>query len=225
MKELTALFLLFCVVISSFSFSAYADTFAPMGPHTILLEDGSKIFFLTPPRHVNEEHLRTGLYYNTDPPTSIYYVYDGLLDGAHDQFFRSAFYFSSDSIHFARVSSPAFSRFPDLSGQAIGFYSNGSLIKSYSVEDLLTDTRNPAFTVTSVRWEEPRTREFNEQENALTVTTRCGRVITFDITTGNIISDTGKRPIAIIIGSIVLLAIISAVAFLLVRRGLQKRKK
>ena len=224
MKKLVALFMLFCVVISSFSFSAYADTFMPVEPHTILLEDGNKIFFLTPPHLISEEHLRTGLYYNTDPPTSIYYIYDG-LDGAHDQFFRSAFYFSNDSIHFARVSSPAFSHFPDLSGQAIGFYSNGSLIKSYSVGDLLTDASNPAFTVTSVRWEEPRTREFNAQENALTVTTTCGRVIAFDITTGNIISDTVKTPVAIIIGLIVLLAIISAVVFLLFRQRLRKRRK
>ncbi|MEL7623104.1 MAG: hypothetical protein AAGU12_05895 [Clostridiales bacterium] len=218
-KKKTALLLLCCAITFFFCSPAYADTKAPATPYTILLDDGNKIFHMTPLGQENEEQLKSGLYYNSDPLMNIYYIPEDErfnIDYSWGYFHNGNIFFSRDGLHFAYVGVAHTKGWGDLKGTAIGFYQNGNLVKSYRVKDLIKDRSKVTFSVSSAWWEEWQKREYNEQENTLTVATKDGRIITFDITTGDIVptkdDDMTVPPAIILIGSIALLALVMAAA-------------
>jgi len=200
----TTIALIFAILlITNLTPIALADDFPPPTPTSVILDDGNRIFFLTP-ENPNLDWLEwteqppTGLYYNTDPPVNIYYF----------DYVEGECYFSNDGMHFIRISRvPIISSFeqiplesgdyPDFLQGVIFFYKNGTLIKSYSIDDLLTDNRNVMISATSIWWEGRgnSTRLHDELLNTLTITTIEDRVITFDITTGEILNDTGSSSV------------------------------
>lgn len=218
-KKKPALLLLSCTITFFFCLPAYADTMAPAMPYTILLDDGNKIFHMTPLGQENEEQLKSGLYYNFDPPENIYYIPEDErynINYSWGYFYKGSIFFSHDGLHFAYIGSAHTKGWGDLKGTAIGFYENGNLVKSYAVKDLIKDRSKVTFSVSSAHWEEWRKREYSEQENMLTVATKDGRIITFDIISGEIIHTKGDDitvpPAIILIGSIALLALVMAAA-------------
>ena len=130
--------------------------------------------------------IRSGLYYNTDPLTSIYYV---------DHFFHQfSTFLSNCGMYFASVfEGPSMDV---IHGNVVWFYERGSLTKSYRTEDLMN---NPNRTVSTERygrnfWVKRGTLEHNANENTLSLITADDRAITFDITTGEIIRAPIYRP-------------------------------
>ena len=217
-RKLTILFLFVCLVISFFNFSVFALTPAPQRPYEILLDDGNRIFimtpqWLTPGQEESDERMqiRSGLYYNTSPLVNIYYV---------DEYFHyGTIFFSRDGMNFAVVRSMVTS-----DPTAVAFYENGSLHKSYTAQELLRDWSRAFIVAGGAGWERRQGREFDEQQGILTVVANDGRVIAFDIITGNIVSETAGTPVAVIIVSIVLLVILGAVVFVLCRRVLLRKR-
>lgn len=215
MKKKMVVSLFFCGITFLLGFSAYADTMALPTPYTVILDNGDKIFYMTPRGEEDEKHLKSGLYYNTEPPVNIYYINDNErfnINYSWGYFYNGNIFFSRDGSHFAYIGSAHTTGWRDLKGTAIAFYENGDLIKSYTVRELVRERSKVTFSVSSAWWEEWKEREHNQQDNTLTVTTKDGRVITFDITTGEIIHAAGgvSRILltAIVISLIVLAAFV-----------------
>jgi hypothetical protein len=170
--------------------NAYALTPAPQRPYEVILDSGNRIFYmtpqwLTPTQDVGEARMqiKSGLYYNTEPLKSIYYV--------DKYFYEGSIFFSRDGMNFAVVNG-----FETSSASAVEFFENGSLFKSYQARDLLKDWRKASIVAGGVGWTIWQGLEFDEQQGILTVMANDERVIAFDINTGNIISDTsdtGRR--------------------------------
>ena len=189
----------------AFSSTALADTFAEPEPTKIELENGSKVFFMTPLEYVSDEYPPTGLYYNTDPPDLIYLV---TSDHAGISYFHKFNVLISDNgMHFVHLPIPwhndnvpwnnagSWSTGQEDNNEytttALEFYSSGNLIKKYTVSDLVVDNSALEFSVTMVMWEKGN-RSFDSESNELTIKTVDGISYTFDITTGAILeSDAG----------------------------------
>jgi len=205
MKKKSVLSLLLCAAIVGIAvftgvINVSADSPVPPMPWKITLEDGSKIFHMTPRGQESAEQLKSGLYYAGDPPENIYYVDEHLHE--FDSYLHENSIISSDGIYFVHTpwarsttggmlvderGNIAENPNADLIGRAVAFYKNGSLMKSYSVGDLLKDMRKAQFSVSHVMWEDIGKRNFNAETNVLTVTTYDDLIYLFDITTGDII--------------------------------------
>jgi len=170
-----------CILAFSGAVPVFADIHVWQEPGSIIYADGREIFFITPRETENEEQLKSGLYYNTNPPENIYYFDDELHEFDNDYLGYDVF--SSNGTYFAHTP-----RSHGLDDRAIGFYKNGSLIKSYSVGDLLLDASKGLFSESHIMWEDNEKREFDAETNILTVTTRDNRVYSFDITTGDMLA-------------------------------------
>jgi len=194
MKRMAVASVLFCAVISLATPSALAVPPPSPSAWEHVFEDANRIFFMTPTAHsewmqesflerFGEERMqiRSGLYYNTDPLVSIYYV---------DRFFsRHSIFFSECGTYFAYVLDASMSGFE---AGAVWFFENGSLTKDYQRGDLLHTIGN--FTDVSTFWERPELRTFDQENNVLTIVTAQRRAFTFDITTGEIVRGPVYRP-------------------------------
>jgi hypothetical protein len=185
MKKLVTLLFFLCVITNAFAYGAYAGV-APQRPWEIVFSRSNKIFYMTPrwlmpDQLVDEERMqiKSGLYYNETPLVNIYNI--------NEYFYEGTVSFSSDGIYFVNVVGVVPGSFDNLSGVALSFYANGSLIKSYQVRNLLKDRNKADFSSEGVHWLEKRS--FDQQTNILTVITRDERIFTFDIETGVIISE------------------------------------
>ena len=209
MKRILSTLIFFYAITFLFTSDAYA-CYAPHFPWEVVFEDTNRIFYMTPDyidlqewppdqRKMLEERMsiKSGLYYNKTPLVNIYYV---------DEYFHSGLYFSDDGVYFAEINWFGYA-------DAVRFFKNGSLIKSYPANDLLKDRSKGWSTTAGFLWIEER--EFDQQKNALTVVTKDERTYVFDITTGAITSRSGGGvSTPIIIGVITLSAITATVMYL-----------
>jgi len=168
--------------VGTINVSAYTPP--QMRPYKIMLDGGNRVFCMTPAGEENDEYPRSGLYYNTDPPVNIYYV-SGYFYHSPDSA-QSFIMLSDDGTFFVHFPSYVF----NLDSEAIGFYKNGSLMKSYSARVLLGDTITPTISTVPVSWENQHKRDFNTKKNVLSVTTSAAQVYHFDVTTGALLSET-----------------------------------
>jgi len=191
MKKKSILSLMICVafaagIVLAGTASVSADSQDPPDPWSVMLDGGNRIFYRTPEGDETETQLKTGLYYNVVPPVNIYYVEGDLW------LYDVSTVFSDDGIYFAHfpwaLGGGDYEN-PDLGGQAIGFFKNGSLIKSYIVGDLLKDATKAEFSASHVWWENSEKRKFNAKKNVLTVVTLDKLVYHFDIATGAMLDD------------------------------------
>ena len=207
MKKKIVLFLSLCIFTCFTFFNMCANASVPVEvfPWEVTFEDYGRIFYMTPPQlphqsqldffnmpEVSEERMRikTGLYYNESLLTNIYHV--DIV--AH----RCSVIFSICGSYFATLQHTIdnFDR-EILGGGLVNFFSNGNLIKSYTVEDLLANPDEVTYTSAGKFWKSGGTRRFNQQANfnpetnALTVETFERQTFIFDISTGEIISQTG----------------------------------
>jgi len=138
--------------------------------------------------------LRSGLYHNTNPPGSIYYV---------DRYFWEAqLFFTSDGRYFVNLNDVAGAfNSPGLleelfDMEVLMFYADGVQVASYRMSDMIED-RNLLDDVDFIvpwmgdsieRSQRAGTLVHDQQRGTLSIETIEGRRFTFDITTGEIIS-------------------------------------
>jgi len=184
--------------------NALADSPPPPKATSVELENGDKIFFFSPPGFEDGQP-QTGLYYNTDPPEVIYLVQS--VRSYPLYFDDNNTFLSSNGIHFAFFPltfhngnvpgtpdwQPGQEDTNEYTASAVEFFANGQLIKRYTVSDLVKDNSKLSFSVSMIMWESWLSMEtgwlFDPEENTLTIGTVDGRIYTFDITTGDIISE------------------------------------
>ena len=250
-------FVLSAIILAVFlpSLYVFADTMGYYAePHSIVIDGGDKIFFLTPEKASMWEgglvdQPPTGLYFNTEPPVLIY-----SLDASQSNeflFFASRFFFSEDGRFLVQVPpfAPVATRTPDgafldleaidradFDFDAIWFYENGALINSHLLGDLGIRRRDLMISISGANWldwSNPPTLDV--LNNTITLTVVYGDIISFDISTGDILFNTennqptadilfsteNNQPTAINIAVIVLTAAAIVVVVLVV----MKRKK
>ena len=219
-----AIIIALCILMFACTFRLDAHALTVMlNPWEVVFEDYNRVFIMTPPFMFSTEfstwdiehgrlewtmqqglsveermQIRSGLYYNVYPLINIYYV---------DTFFTPRpLYFSSDGIYFVQLST-VINRSPyGLDMYVTRFFANGSLINGHQLRDVIL-FRLILFSSQAVFWMDHSSVILDQQTNVLTLTTIEGNTITFDITTGEIISFQINPAIFIIIGLIVLLII------------------
>ncbi|MCL2857235.1 MAG: hypothetical protein FWE19_05885 [Oscillospiraceae bacterium] len=235
MKKIIAAALALCVGVSFFVLAVQGGVRIPPRPWEVEFEEHDRIFIVTPtpgqpffadeyagwnswvesqsewqePSHDKERwRLRSGLYYHTDPLTNIYYV--------DEYFYEGSLFFSSDGRYFAQVNGMITTgTYGKLDGEAIRFFADGEFATSYQVGDLVRRRdQHSGIAVTSagLLWMEWDTIEHNQQAATLSLVTRDGRAYTFDITTGEIISQV-NRCLTVIVFVAAAIALITAIIF------------
>ena len=161
----------------------YADTFLPPEPFEIWSEDGTTVFRWNPGSEDNWTRgtAQAGVYQDGE---LVYSVENLPILGAS----ASNFFFSVDFKHLA---------FMPTVGQvmALGFFEEGALLRAYRINELVRDMNVVTYTVTTAMWENWFGRNFDKDNNTLTIITRDDITYVFDITTGEIIYNTAEdRP-------------------------------
>lgn len=211
MKKIS-LFVLICTLLISYItiwgvINVFADTPAEQEPYVIEIENGEKFFYMAPKTgFVKDEKyksLKSGLYYNTTPPETIYCV--DFSSNTSKQYPRNYAYeniiLSSDGTYFADIPWAVTGtvkyddqyniiNFDEIAKEAISFYKNGIHMRTYSVSDLLKDMTKARFSTSHVMWENYQKREFDSKYNLLKITTNDDILYMFDISTGKIIDST-----------------------------------
>ena len=199
LKSMGTLFLLIFILL--ISTTALADSFAEPEPSMIEIENGNKVFYMTPPEYIGDKYPQSGLYYNTSPPEVIY-----VINSEHSgisYFSPGNVFISDDGMHFAHLPIPWHNDnvpwnnteswqvgqedFSEYTTTVLEFYGKGALVKKYTVSDLVIDNSKLEFSVTMVGWEMGNARSFDSESNTLLIRTVDGNTYTFDITTGAIL--------------------------------------
>jgi len=170
---------LLCVGVSLFAPSTLALTRPPPSAWEYTFEDTNRIFFMTPTSWYGQIQIRSGLYYNTDPLVSIYYV--------DRVFHQSDVIFSKCGIYFAHLFN-LFNPTTNHDVSSIFFFERGVLTRYYQRGEFLNVRYLPDYGIMS--WERPNRRTIDRQNNELTIVTIQGNSFTFDITTGEVIYGT-----------------------------------
>ncbi|MCL2141134.1 MAG: hypothetical protein FWH42_05695, partial [Dehalococcoidia bacterium] len=196
MKQNKIIFVFLCILMLSLSLSTTrvaADSPATPIPFQVIFDEGKKIFYYTPDYYTPEDSEtlpKTGLYYNTSPLINIYYIDERDYDLGYG-IFEGSTVFSSDGMQFAHfpwasntgVRQPwgfgCLSYNSSQTGTAILFFDNGRRIKEYQVSDLLKDVSKGTISASHIIWQ--KSREFDSEQNILTVDTLDNHVYRFDL--------------------------------------------
>jgi len=153
-----------------------------INPKEIDLGDGL-VFWVTLPEDESPEYPRSGLYLDGE---EIYTV------DVDDSWWWSALYFSDDAMNFFYLPASGGSK---NSGHAIRFYEKGAMTQTYEVLSLLNGRESaliqpePGTIGSFPMWDFPRQRYHDRDNNILRVTTAENAEITFDLSTGLILSN------------------------------------
>jgi len=149
----------------------------------------------TPWMSEERQQIRSGMYYNTTPLINIYYLYEGRFGIGYYR--ENEAFFSNCRTYLAGIRTELY--YDDAS--VINFYKNGSLIRSYSWRDLTGDERERrelfdewilSLATAGTFWGQMHARRFDADNNILTVVTKGGQVLTFDITDGDTSATTNQ---------------------------------
>lgn len=169
---------------------ALADSPAPASSYAVEAEGGQYVFVMLAPLTLDEElsfwnekhgsqihdirqkYSASGLYSTGDTTSPIWTV---------DWYAHSVLPFS-DGIHLVREGPWARSR----GDEAVSFFANGKLLKSYSISDLKISRWAMQHTVSHFFWRD----ETSVDDPKLTyeIKPRKGKAIVFDVTTGEIVN-------------------------------------
>jgi len=183
MKKITALLLFVAVLLTAIL--VYADE-PPLPPEPWEIDLGDGLVF----RHTFEGfsgeqgEMLTGLYRDGE-----------LVYTVNEPLWPYMLYFSNDGMSFIEipwrvsyfggngrwVTNPV--------GYAIRFFYRGEVVHYYEVSDLNTNPGSFIVSVSHIQWDFQRERYHNRDNNTFQITTRNGRYITFDLSTGLIISN------------------------------------
>jgi len=205
MKRIVVAVLALCVGVSVLATSVRGDSIISFfAPWKVEFEEYDRIFVMTTdsedlrPRlwrgdlfewldelseeQYNEERLwlRSGLYYNTDPPISIYYV---------DEYLEPfAVHFSRCGRYFVYVVSIINFGGPDYFEQEVlRFFADGRQVFSYRMNEVMEDRNSVRFYPSFANWIRRFPLDHNPRWSTLSLQT-YERTLTFDITTGEILS-------------------------------------
>ena len=205
MKRIVAALLSLCVGVSVLVQTVQAiPPSPPPDPWEVEFEEYGRIFFMTPTEpdwnveynieRYGEERMQipSGLYYNTDPLVNIYRVYEYVRPD-----FGMQVWFSSDGQYFVRINRIT-SR--EMSHDVLSFFAGGQRVASYAAEDLVRSRRALQRFSTLYTW--VQSGELDQELGILIVETVESRTFTFDMATGEIISQTGGRtPVLVIVAA------------------------
>ena len=155
---------------------AHADDWAPPAPFEIVSSDGTMVFRFSPDDPFGGAAGVAGVY-TVGEPEELVYAVQGLRSWA----FPENFFFSEDFRSFVFVPSPT----EDI---ALEFYTDGVVVKTYRVKDLVKDRSKLTHSTSSVWWMSAAPAVAGE--DVLSVTTVDARTYSFDITTGSILEKT-----------------------------------
>ena len=187
--------------------TAAADLWEPPEFFKVYSEDESMFFQFVPRdiKRIDSTRTMVSVYYNTEPPQLIHSW------EFRDLAYENDFFFSKDLQHFAFIPQADF----DI---AVEFYSNGELVKTYSIRDLVRNYRRVFYTFSSAWWlKEGQDRPISQDGDMLTITTIDGLTYVFDINTGDII----ERPQIfrpIILATVIGAGVIGGAVFLHIKR-------
>lgn len=237
-KAKSAVFILCCMLsismikwFSNEPVIAYADSPGSRLSYKIELENGTKFFYMKgfESDDDNDEEfldLESGLYY-THSLENIYLIEPVISQGkSHARYiYEHALIISEDGIYFANLPWTGFAGFMGIgkAGTAAEFYANGRMIKQYNLSGLTWNRIKFQISVSHIMWEDRTKREFDAQNNTLSVTTLNNKTIVFDLTTGGIVSKSlSGLDIALIIICFIAFAAVIAGIVLKIRK--KKRK-
>lgn len=211
---------------------AYADSPAPQKDYTLSVGDGKYIFvMLSIPNDqsafgqggaVQDAKIRTmykksGLYTTDDVPKALWTV----------DWYAFQVDISADGMHLVRWG-PWASKYTEI---AVEFYTNGSLTRSYQVNDLVHKPENLPHSVSHFSWR--RAADFNSDQKELFIETNNGEQYFFDVSTGLLLNETltpepwtieNSIPLLLkIIGSLGILAILVTGSVQVFKYDLPKR--
>jgi len=183
--------LIFSVIILIFTVSQVsADTPSPLYSHSKQTRSGKYLFVMISPlspefdgkwerepkaseiREIRKTYNESGLYRNDGSTTPLWTV-DWYAHGTEP---------FSDGIHLVRKGPWATS--PD--SEAVSFFANGVLIRTYTVQDLVANPKNMPHSVSHFTWRYDE--ELNDHDKTYKITTKHFEYYLFDATTGKIIS-------------------------------------
>ena len=205
-KRVCAIFVSIILLLTSVT-TARADEGPPPQPFSVVSEDGTKVFYVTPHIEVLLEWMEwvergyydwidtdgwsvdlpeTGLYYNTYPRELIYSVWNPERNPQ-----RGDFIFSNDLRHFVWIPERNLwllgaSGWDGSDSIALIFYADGLVQRTYRIADLVRNLDRVELSIGSAFWVNRRTIDFNSETNLLTLTTVDNLTYVFDITTGAI---------------------------------------
>jgi hypothetical protein len=124
------------------------------------------------------------------PQTGLYL--NGELVYTVDVHIWGALYFSNDGMSFLEVDwwvgasgDPGVHvRYREPVGSAVRFFNQGELVHVFEVPDLVHNQSRLIFSVSHAQWDYQGERVHNRENETFQVTTRDGRIITFDLTNG-----------------------------------------
>ena len=149
--------------------TAFADSFVEPEPAIVESKDGTHLFSFNP--NANSDFPEMGVYRNTKPLELVYAIPFGSMTFLND------YYFSADMKYFVH--------FPTITQDTvILFYSDGELIESYRIPNLVRDKSVVQYSVSMAMWYDFSSRMLDTEKNTFTVTTNDGLTYIFDITTG-----------------------------------------
>ena len=183
---------------------AWADSPAVPTDYTKVTEDSRHVFVMLAPSYfsrqdspLRQKYGRSGLYKNNGstfvpsdlsprPRTGLSKIGGSTTPlWTIDDWFAWSVIPVSDGQHLIRLGPWAES----LQDEAVSFFKNGQLIKSYSIGDLVENDRILKRSVSHFFWKDRV--EYIEETGTLTIITKDGREYTFSITTGEIIRRSG----------------------------------
>lgn len=187
---------LYTVVGLAFASSAFADSPAPPRSYKEVAPGGKYVFVMIAPgtveddvRRWNEEtaagireirrvYTRSGMYRNDGSAEPLWTV----------DWYAHGVYVTPDGVHLIRPGPWAWlqrDRMPALDVEALSFFANGRLLRTYKVAELVDDSARVERSVSHYRWQQEG-RVSGEFE--YTLTTLDGNRFVFDIRTGEITS-------------------------------------
>ena len=177
-------------ILGFLPFDSSADSPAPPSSYVVETEDGQFVFVMIAPlsldeelsfwneeygskiRDIRQKYSESGLYSTGDGTAPLWTV---------DWYAHGVLPFS-DGIHVVREGPWARSR----GDEAVSFFANGKLLKSYSISDLKVSRWAMQRTVSHFFWRDETS--IDDLELTYEIKPRKGKTIVFDVTTGEIVN-------------------------------------
>ena len=178
----------------------YGDTEREPYTYTRLSPNGQYLFVMLAPGTESAGEIPytvSGLYFNDTSTTPLWTV----------DWWANSVDVLSDGVHLVRWDWWA----SDTSDEALAFFANGKMLRSYRINDLLDTTLGLHKSVSDFIWMKEEGPAFDLNDHTLTVATGNDEKFTFDYTTGEIVS--ARRPVRAF-----LILVLATVLFVALRR-------
>lgn len=212
--------LIAALVLATLGGSMRADEPAPPRTYTRLAPGGRYLFVMLAPMPAEAEAQFAGTAADSIRALRLRYARSGLYanDGSAAPLWTVDWYaagidVSSDGVHLIRHGPWASAT----SDEALSFFADGRLLRSYRISELVDNERHLRHTVSHFFWEEES--RFDDARSEYALTTVDGNRFVFDVRTGAIVSESRPGHIVELVRDAILAVLALALAaWLLVRR-------